>query len=107
MLALGFFPVLIFSWVYEMTPEGLRREPEVDRTQSITTGTGRKINTMIVVLLVVAIGGLIADRMVPEASPVAGVTDVEKSGATSAPDDRSVAVLPYVPSFECGGASQL
>ena len=95
LLALGFFPVLIFSWVYEMTPEGLRRETEVDRTQSITTGTGRKINTMIVVLLVVAIGGLIADRMVPEASPVAGVTDVEKSGATSAPDDRSIAVLPF------------
>jgi len=95
LLALGFFPVMIFSWVYEMTPEGLKRESEIDRALSITSGTGRKINTLIVVLLVLAIGGLIADRMVPESSLVADVADVEKGGANIAPDDRSIAVLPF------------
>ncbi len=92
LLAIGFFPVLIFSWVYEMTPEGLKRETEVDRTQSITAGTGRKINTMIVVLLVLAIGGLIADRMVPEIPLVANGVAVDTSAV---PDSRSIAVLPF------------
>ena len=31
LLMLGFLPVMIFSWVYEMTPEGLRREVDIDR----------------------------------------------------------------------------
>ena len=42
LLILGFFPVLIFSWVYEMTPEGLRREVDIDRSQSVTPDTGEK-----------------------------------------------------------------
>ncbi|MGB5211804.1 MAG: hypothetical protein WBP60_14890, partial [Gammaproteobacteria bacterium] len=50
------FPLaLIFSWIYEMTPEGIKRERDIDRNQSVTADTGRKINTLIVVLLVVAI----------------------------------------------------
>ncbi len=68
LLILGFIPVLIFAWVYEMTPEGLKREADIDRTHSQTPETGKKINTVIVVLLVIAIGGLIADRLVPEPS---------------------------------------
>ena len=44
LLVLGFLPVLTFSWVYEMTPEGLKREKDIDRSQSITPETGRKIN---------------------------------------------------------------
>jgi hypothetical protein len=35
---------LIFAWVYEMTPEGIRLEKEVDRSQSITHSTGRKLD---------------------------------------------------------------
>ena len=34
-----FLPVLFFSWAYELTPEGLKRESEVDRSQSITSRT--------------------------------------------------------------------
>ena len=45
LLALGFFPVLIFAWVYEMTPEGLKREVDIDRSQSVSPDTGTKINT--------------------------------------------------------------
>ena len=70
LLLLGFFPVMIFSWVYEMTPEGLKREKDIHRSQSITPRTGRKINVLIIVLLVLAIGGLIADRLMPKATTV-------------------------------------
>jgi len=46
MLALGIgFPVaLIFAWAYELTPEGLKKEKDVDRNKSITPQTGRKLD---------------------------------------------------------------
>ena len=93
LLILGFFPALIFAWVFEMTPEGLKREVDVDRTQSQTSGTGKKINVVIIVLLVVAIGGLVADRLIPETTVV---EDVVFTDSPEAPiDDLSIAVLPF------------
>ena len=41
LLGVGFIPALIFAWAFEMTPEGIKREKDVDRTQSITPKTGR------------------------------------------------------------------
>ncbi len=83
LLVLGFFPVVIFSWVFEMTPEGLKREVDIDRSQSVTPDTGKKINTLTTVLLVIAIVGLIADRLIPESSvdtEVAAVGDRSEEG---------------------------
>ena len=50
-LAIGFPFAVIFAWAFEMTPEGLKKESEVDRTQSITPHTGKKLNSMIVVVM--------------------------------------------------------
>ncbi len=96
LLLLGFFPVVVFSWVYEMTPEGLKKEKDIDRSQSITPETGRKINTLIIVLLVLAIGGLIADRLMPETATVAETPVIEESEDAGSTPDRSIAVLPFV-----------
>ena len=93
LLILGFIPALIFAWVYEMTPEGLKREVNVDRSQSQTPRTGKKINTVIVVLLVIAIGGLIADRLIPEPGVEADVVLAESAEAPI--DSLSIAVLPF------------
>jgi TolB-like protein/Tfp pilus assembly protein PilF len=99
---LGFIPVVIFAWVYEMTPDGLKREVDVDRSQSVVQDTGKKINTVIVVLLVLAIGGLVADRLIPELSDdTKGANDVpievaeESLPANELVNDRSIAVLPF------------
>ena len=91
LLILFFFPALIVSWVYELTPEGLKREGEVDRSQSVTQAAGRKINTLIVVLLVVVIAVVAVDRLVPE---TASIVDTASVAGTLAPE-RSVAVLPF------------
>jgi TolB-like protein/Tfp pilus assembly protein PilF len=109
LLILGFFPAMIFSWVYEMTPEGLKKEKDIDRSQSITPETGHKINVLIIVLLVLAIGGLIVDRLIPETERVAETLVVEETDETDQADpsqlaaakfapapDRSIAVLPFV-----------
>ena len=44
LLIVGFVPALIFAWAFELTPEGIKRESEVDRSQSITPQTGRKLD---------------------------------------------------------------
>lgn len=56
MLALGFPIALFFSWLFEMTPEGIKLERDVDRDQSVTQHTGGKMNITIVALLVLASG---------------------------------------------------
>jgi len=61
-LVIGFFLALFFAWAFELTPEGLKREHEVDRSQSITPQTGRKLNNAILVLMAVAIAYLLFDK---------------------------------------------
>src|SRR5210317_77513 len=55
-LILGFPLALFFAWAFEMTPEGLKKEKDVDRSQSITHVTGQKLNRTIMVVLVLALG---------------------------------------------------
>jgi hypothetical protein len=53
---IGFPFVIMFSWIYELTPEGLKRESEVDRSASITHITSRRLDYITIGLLVLAIG---------------------------------------------------
>ena len=87
LLALGFPFALVFSWIFELTPEGLKLEREIDHSQSFVHKTGHRMNTVIVVLLVLAIGGLIANRLLPE---------ISISDAVTVEDGNSIAVLPFV-----------
>jgi TolB-like protein/Tfp pilus assembly protein PilF len=61
-LLIGFIPALIFAWAFEMTPEGLKREAEVDRTQSIAPQTGRKLDRTIIMIMGVALLYFAADK---------------------------------------------
>ncbi|KPK52333.1 MAG: hypothetical protein AMS22_09415, partial [Thiotrichales bacterium SG8_50] len=109
LLILGFFPAMIFSWVYEMTPEGLKKEKDIDRSRSITSETGHKINILIIVMLALAIGAVVVDRLMPEAERVDETPVVEEAEETAQADpaqlaaakfapapNRSIAVLPFV-----------
>src|ERR1041384_2011793 len=64
LLAIGFVPALIFSWVFELTPEGLKREQEVAPEQTITPQTGRRMDRTIIVVLVLALGYFAFDKFV-------------------------------------------
>lgn len=94
LLAVGLPLVLVFSWVYEITPEGLKKEKDINRSQSVTQQTARKLDTAVIVLLVIAIGLLAANRFLPgmSADPSASQT---VAGATASPA-KSIAVLPFV-----------
>jgi len=59
------FPlVLVFSWIFELTPQGIKREQDIEAEASITVQTGRKINRATVVLLIIAILVVVADRFI-------------------------------------------
>jgi TolB-like protein/lipoprotein NlpI len=99
-LVLGFLPALIFSWVYELTPEGLKREHEVERHTSITAETARKLNLIVVGLLVIAIVVVAVERFLPRTAPVPAATDAASvASSAEAPGqaaEKSIAVLPFV-----------
>jgi len=67
-IILGFPLALVLSWVYEMTPDGLKREKDVDRSRSATSDTGRKIDILIIVMLALAIGAVILDQLAGQVS---------------------------------------
>ena len=94
LLALGFFPVLLFAWVFEITPEGLKREHEVDRRHSITSQTGRRMEHATVVLLAVALGYFAFDKFVlgprREATLVASAQRAPATVAVPQPSARSI-----------------
>jgi pentatricopeptide repeat protein len=94
--ALGFPIVLGFAWAFEITPEGVKRERDVDRSQSITPQTGRRLDRLIIVVLVVAVGLLLTEKFllrdVAENAQTVRVATSEPSSETSR---RSIAVLPF------------
>jgi TolB-like protein len=91
-VAAGLPLALLFAWAYEMTPEGIRREKKVDPTQSITRTTGRKLDRMIIALLVLLIVLLGVERVF-----FAGKIRDEAAAPTVAEVDvpKSIAVLPF------------
>ena len=95
-LAIGLPIALVFSWAYEMTPDGLMRESDVDRSQSITGKTGKRLDKLIVGVLSMAILIVLVDRFVlrdsdmPPQNPA--VTAAQEITATETP---SIAVLPF------------
>jgi TolB-like protein len=110
LLLLGLPLALIFAWVYELTPEGLKREHEVERHASITRETGGKINVLIAGLLVVAIGLLVWGQLGPRNERTATVPSTEGTAIEQQPavssvpaaspaghaSALSIAVLPFV-----------
>ena len=74
-LAIGFPLCLLFSWIFEFTPEGLRRETEIDRAASITHKTGRQLDRIIIALLALALAYFAFDRFVLVPAKVAEIVD--------------------------------
>ena len=100
-LMLGFPIVAIFAWAFEMTPEGIRRERDVDRKQSIVRHTGRKLDYTIIFVMALALGYFIYDKVENQADdgPVSvAEVNVQASPTVTADTpsiDPSIAVLPF------------
>ncbi|MDJ0941231.1 MAG: hypothetical protein QNJ00_15835 [Woeseiaceae bacterium] len=87
LLLLGGIPVLVFSWVYELTPEGIKRESEISKGESVTAETAKKLDLVVIALLIIAIGIFATERLffprhAPAPSPETELV-------------RGIAVLPF------------
>jgi TolB-like protein/tetratricopeptide (TPR) repeat protein len=96
LLALGFIPTLAFSWAFELTPDGLKRQHEVDRAQSITDQTARRLDIAVIVLLVgVAALSLWTSQRPAAETAIAPPTAPAETAAAATITDKSIAVLPF------------
>ena len=93
-LGLGFPVAMLFAWAYELTPDGLRREKDVDRSISVTHETGRKLDRAIIVVLALAVVYFAVDKFVLPESPRSGASADDTRAATTG--RQSIAVLPFV-----------
>ena len=85
LLLVGLPFALIFAWAFELTPEGIKRDKDVDRSQSVTHQTGRKLDFAIIAVLAIAVAYFVADKY------------LLTSGVAESPEvHASIAVLPFV-----------
>jgi TolB-like protein len=109
LLAIGFPIVLIFAWAFEMTPEGIKREKDVDRSQSIAPKTGKNLDRLIIVGLALVILGMGIERiwfagheapevtqMVTESQTAVQQNEPLAANVEDLANEQSVAVLPFV-----------
>src|SRR5213076_2762310 len=95
LLILGFPVALILSWAFEITPEGIKRESEIEPDKSITHLTGRKIVALTIVLGMAA-ACLLAFQLLRSKSPsAAAVLPSTASNAAVDIPSKSIAVLPF------------
>jgi adenylate cyclase len=103
LMAVGFPSVLLFAWVYEITPEGLKLTVEVEPSRSIRKQTGQRLNRAIFAVMAVALTYFAVDKfwlsqhVMTEhpATPAASVA-LDTAPATTAISDKSIAVLPFL-----------
>jgi TolB-like protein len=104
LLGIGFIVAMFFSWAFEMTPEGLKREHEVDRAQSITPQTGKKLNNLIFAVMGLALAYFAYDKFVLTSGRDAALIEATTQAITDQATDEdvsegtgtSIAVLPFV-----------
>src|SRR5262245_34605630 len=104
LLVLGFVPALVLSWIYELTPEGLKRESEMPPEERGTPRlTARKLDRILISALVAIVALLLIDLYVlspqrPATPATAGSDTAEPASGTpkAATDRPSLAVLPFV-----------
>jgi len=89
LVAIGFPIALVISWAFEVTPEGVKKTAEVDKSKSITHGTGQRINKLIIGGLVLAVVFLLADKFYLKTGQPDNVISEARAGQVS------IAVLPF------------
>jgi TolB-like protein/Tfp pilus assembly protein PilF len=92
LLAIGLVPALVVAWVFELTPEGLKRDAEVVPELSIAPQTARRMDRMLLLMMALALGYFALDKFVlaPERDRVRTAT----STTSPAPKQRSAIATP-------------
>ena len=94
LVMIGFPLALILAWAFELTPEGIKLEKNVDRSVSIRHVTGRKLDFVIICVLAVALLMFTADKFFRDPDTVTASDFAQEFIATEV--QQSIAVLPFV-----------
>lgn len=98
LLLIGLPIVLIFSWIYEITPEGMKLEKDVAEGSPIPQEAGRKMDRLIIGLVILVIGVIVADRLIPEgtvAPEATAAADQAPMAAANTGPRNAIAVMPF------------
>jgi len=102
---IGFIPTLLFSWAFELTPEGLKKDADVARNDSIINVTAKKLNVITIIAAVSVTGLVIWQQMNSSAGTSVNIKSEVKQSVESTTEmtqpnneisDKSIAVLPFV-----------
>ena len=102
-LAIGFVPAVAVAWVFELTPQGLKRDADVSPQESIAPQTARRMDRLLLVVSVIAISYFAFDKFIlaPRRDAMLVTQTTEQmtamaSAQKSTVNPRSIAVLPFV-----------
>lgn len=98
---IGLIPALVFAWVFELTPQGLKKERDVDRSESITARTGKALDRFIMLSLALALAYFAFDKFVLSGAREATIAEAARQQGRSESlvgsyGDHSIAVLPFI-----------
>jgi len=101
LLAIGLVPVMVLSWAFELTPEGVKRERAIDRSRPIAPRSGKKLDRLIMVMLALALGYFAFDKFVLSVPREAAIAESARQAGRSQAlvesyGEKSIAVLPFL-----------
>jgi adenylate cyclase len=84
-LAIGFVPAVIMAWLFEWTPDGLKRDEEAEQSPEFRLARARRLDRGIIVVLLLAVSYFAVDKFV--------LTEAEFDDGFYG--SRSIAVMPF------------
>ncbi len=110
-LLLGFPMAVFFAWAFEITPQGLKREKDVDREKSVTRATGKKLDRITIVLLAVALSYFFWESRLKEGSelftqPTTGQSQAAAGGKGAPRVDTSISGSHAIPGSRSSSSNQ-
>jgi TolB-like protein/thioredoxin-like negative regulator of GroEL len=103
LLAIGFLPAVISAWAFELTPEGLKREAEVDHDSPANRRMTRRLDRLVLLILALALGLFAVDKFLLDpardaeelATAREQAREEGRSEAQASARENSIAVLPF------------
>jgi len=97
LMAVGFVPALVFAWIFELTPRGLKRDAEVLPSESIAPQTVQRMNRTIMAMLAIALAYFALDKFVLAPQRTTATMSKASDAATSKPVSEPIATAKHAP----------
>ncbi len=101
LLAIGFIPALVLAWVFERTPDGLRKDSEINREADVDVRGSKTFDRIVIIVLALGMAYFAFDKFVLDPVRDAEIIETETARARTEAlfesyGDKSIVVLPFV-----------